>query len=93
VEGSTPETGETMTNVETIADRFEIQALRVDFADALMMHDYGRFASLFTIDGAWRVPYMNVEIVGRENVRSSVERMQALWEYFVQTTHPGADRG
>jgi uncharacterized protein (TIGR02246 family) len=78
-----------MSNLEAIADRVEIEALRAEFTDALMMRDYDRFASLFTSDGAWRIPYIKVEIVGREEIRTAIERMQGLWEYFVQTTHPG----
>jgi hypothetical protein len=42
-----------------IADRFEIEALRGEFTDAGMMRDYDRFASLFTKDGAWRMPHIN----------------------------------
>jgi uncharacterized protein (TIGR02246 family) len=79
-----------MSNVQAIADRFEIEALRGEFTDALMTHDYDRFASLFTPDGVWRIPYVNVEFVSREKIRAGVERMQGLWDYFVQTTHPGA---
>jgi ketosteroid isomerase-like protein len=78
-----------MSNLEAIVDRFEIEALRGEFTDALMMHDYDRFASLFTKDGAWRIPYINVELVSREEIRAGIERMQGLWDYFVQTTHPG----
>jgi ketosteroid isomerase-like protein len=78
-----------MNNLETIADRFEIEALRGEFTDALMVHDYDRFAALFTPDGAWRIPYINVELVSREEIRAGIERMQGLWDYFVQTTHPG----
>jgi hypothetical protein len=55
-----------MSGLEAIADRFDIEALRGEFNDALMMRDYDRFASLFTPDGAWRIPYINVEFVGRE---------------------------
>src|SRR4051794_12508452 len=57
-----------------------------------MMRDYDRFASLFTSDGAWRIPYIHVEHVGREQIRAAVEHMQGLWEFFVQTTHSGASR-
>ena len=32
---------------------------------------------------------VEIEIVGREEIRAGIERMQGLWEYFVQTTHPG----
>jgi ketosteroid isomerase-like protein len=72
-----------------IADRVEIEALRGELTDAVMMRDYDRFASLFTEDGAWRIPDVNVEFVGREQIRAGIERLQGLWDYFVQTTHPG----
>jgi ketosteroid isomerase-like protein len=78
-----------MRDFQAIADRVEIEALRGEFTDALMMRDYDRFASLFTPGGAWRIPYINVEIVGREEIRAGIERMQGLWDYFVQTTYPG----
>jgi ketosteroid isomerase-like protein len=78
-----------MEKFQTIADRVEIEALRGEFTDALMMHDYDRFASLFTRDGVWRIPYIHVELVGRERIRAGIERMQGLWDYFVQTSHPG----
>jgi ketosteroid isomerase-like protein len=78
-----------MSDFQAIADRFEIEALRGEFTDALMMRDYDRFASLFTLDGVWRIPYINVEIVRRDEIRAGIERMQGLWDYFVQTPHPG----
>jgi ketosteroid isomerase-like protein len=78
-----------MDDLQVIVDRFEIEALRGEFTDALMMRDYDRFASLFTQDGAWRIPYINVEFIGREEIRVGIERMQGLWDYFVQTVHPG----
>jgi ketosteroid isomerase-like protein len=78
-----------MNDLQTIADRIEIEALRDEFTDALMMHNYDRFASLFTSDGAWRIPYVNVDFVTRKEISAGIERMQGLWEYFVQTTHPG----
>jgi ketosteroid isomerase-like protein len=89
---STPEspaTTKSVNDLQAIADRVEIEALRGDFTDALMMHDYDRFASLFTDDATWAIPYIKVEIVGREAIRAGIERMQGLWDYFVQTTHPG----
>jgi len=79
-----------MSILQTVADRVEIETLRGEFTDALMMHDYDRFASLFTGDGAWRIPYIHTDFVGRDKIRAGVERMQGLWDYFVQTTHPGA---
>ena len=78
-----------MSGFQAIADRVEIEALRGEFTDAAMMHDYDRLASLFTQDGAVRMPYANTEIVGREEIRAGSERLQGLWDYFVQTTHPG----
>ncbi len=78
-----------MSDLQAIADRVEIEALRGEFTDAIMMRDYDRFASLFTQDGVWRIPYVNVEFVRREEIRAGIERMQSLWYYFVQTVHPG----
>jgi hypothetical protein len=37
-----------------IADRVEIEALRGEFTDSVMMRDYDRAATLFTSDGAAR---------------------------------------
>ena len=45
-----------MGDVQAIADRVEIEALRGEFTDAVMTHDYDRGASLFTHDGAVRIP-------------------------------------
>jgi ketosteroid isomerase-like protein len=81
-----------MSILPTLADRFEIEVLRGEFTDAAMVHDYDRFASLFTSDGAWRIPYANVELIGAHEIRSGIERAQAVWEYFVQTAHPGMTR-
>jgi len=78
-----------MSDLQAIADRFEIEALRGEFTNAAMMRDWDRFASLFTHDGAVRIPDVNAEAVGREEIRAGAERLQGLWDYFVQTTHPG----
>src|SRR5690349_3512010 len=79
-----------MSDLQAIADRVEIEALRGEFTDAGMMRDYDRFASVFAPDGAWRMPHIDVEFVGRPEIRAGIERMQGLWDYFVQTVHPGA---
>jgi ketosteroid isomerase-like protein len=78
-----------MRDLQSIADRSEIETLRDEFTDALMMRDYDRFASLFTSEGVWRIPYVDVEFVGRDAIRAGIERMQGLWDYFVQTLHSG----
>jgi ketosteroid isomerase-like protein len=78
-----------MTDFQAIADRVEIEALRGEFTDAAMMSDRTRLSSLFTPDGALRMPNIPVELVGREEIRAGGERLQAQWEFFVQTTHAG----
>jgi ketosteroid isomerase-like protein len=78
-----------MSDFHAVADRVEIEALRGEFTDAAMMRDRARLASLFTPDGALRMPNVPAELVGREQIRAGGERLQALWEIFVQTTHPG----
>ena len=78
-----------MSDLQAIADRVEIDALRGEFADAGLMRDYDRVASLFTSDGALRMPNVPVELVGREQIRAWRERREAFVEYFVQTAHPG----
>jgi SnoaL-like domain len=79
-----------MSDLQAIADRVEIEALRGEFTDAGMMRDFDRFASLFTQDAVWRIPVVNVEFVGREEIRAGIERLgEGLWDYLVQTTHPG----
>jgi ketosteroid isomerase-like protein len=77
------------SDVRDIADRFEIEALHGEFTDAVMMHDHDRLASLFTPDGAVRMPHIHAEAVSREQIRAGIERLLASLDYFVQTTHPG----
>jgi ketosteroid isomerase-like protein len=79
-----------VSDLQAIADRVEIEALRGEFTDAIMMGDYDRLASLFTHDGAVRMPYIGVDLASRQEVRAGIERMQAQLGYFVQTTHPGS---
>jgi ketosteroid isomerase-like protein len=78
-----------VSELSVIADRVEIEALRGEFTDAGMMRDWDRLASLFTLDGVWRIPDAGVEFVSREEIRAGVERLRGLWDYFVQNTHPG----
>jgi ketosteroid isomerase-like protein len=78
-----------VNDFQAIADRVEIEALRNEFTDASMMHDWDRFASLFTSNGTWRMPHINEELVGREGIRAGVERLRGKWEYFIQNTHSG----
>src|SRR3954471_11757 len=73
-----------MSELDAIADRVEIEALRGEFTDAVMMGDYDRLASLFTQDGVVRMPHINAEATSREEIRAGIEQMQGLWDYFVQ---------
>jgi hypothetical protein len=50
-----------MSDFQAIADRVEIEALRGEFTDAAMMRDRARLASLFTPDGALRMPNIPAE--------------------------------
>ena len=78
-----------MSDLKAIADRVEIEALRGEYTDAAMMRDYNRLASLFTPDGALRIPDANVELADREQIRAWGGRVPAVVDYLVQTTHPG----
>jgi ketosteroid isomerase-like protein len=81
-----------MSDYQAIADRVEIEALRGEFTDAVMMNDHDRLASLFTPDGVVRIPLGNIEATGQEGIRALGERRQAFADYFIQTTHPGTLR-
>jgi ketosteroid isomerase-like protein len=81
-----------MSDFQAIADRVEVEALRGEFTDAAMMRDYDRLASLFTPDGALRMPDVPVELAGREEIRAWGERVPAVVSYLVQNTHPGTIR-
>jgi ketosteroid isomerase-like protein len=81
-----------MSDLQAIVDRFEIEALRGEFTDAVMMRDYDRVASLFTPDGAWRMPNIPAELAGQEEIRAFGERVPGFVDYLVQTTHPGTIR-
>jgi ketosteroid isomerase-like protein len=78
-----------MSDFQAIADRVEIEALRGEFTDAVMMRDYDRVASLFTPDGVWRMPKIPVELAGQEQIRAWGQRVPAFVDYLVQTSHPG----
>jgi len=78
-----------MSDFQAIADRVEIEALRGELTDAAMMRDYDRAASLFTPDGAVRMPHIPAELTGREEIRAWGQRLPDLVDFLVQTTHPG----
>jgi len=81
-----------MNDLQAIADRVEIEALRGEFTDAAMMNDYDRVAELFTPDGVVRMPHAQVELAGWEQMRGFGKRRDAIVEFFIQNTHPGVIR-
>ncbi|WP_327092158.1 nuclear transport factor 2 family protein [Nonomuraea sp. NBC_01738] len=81
-----------MTDLRAIADRVEIEALRGELTDAVMMRDHDRLATLFTPDAALRWPHIGKEFVGRDEIRAGIAWGQSLWEFFVQNVHPGIIR-
>jgi uncharacterized protein (TIGR02246 family) len=82
-----------MSDLQAVADRVEIEALRGEFTDAVMMGDDDRVAALFTEDCVWRMPNIPVELAGRDAIRAFRARVPDLVEFFVQNTHPGFDHG
>ena len=80
-----------MSDFQAIADRVEIEALRGEFTDAAMMRDRARLASLFTPDGALRMPNIPVELVGREEIRAGGERLQSPVGLLRAEHTPGHD--
>jgi ketosteroid isomerase-like protein len=79
-----------MGDLQAIADRVEIEALRGEFTDAAMMRDHDRFVSLFTDDAVIRIPDANIEQSGRAEIRAGTERLADEWEYFVSPACPCA---
>jgi ketosteroid isomerase-like protein len=78
-----------MSDLQAIIDRVEIEALRGEFTDATMMRDYDRMASLFTPDGALRMPNIPAEMTSPEQISAFGRRVPDLVEFLVQITHPG----
>lgn len=78
-----------MRNLQSIADRVEIEALRGEYSDAVMMRDYDRLASLFTPDGALRMPNVPAALAGQGEIRAFGRRVPDVVDYLLQTTHPG----
>jgi hypothetical protein len=69
-----------MSDSQAIADRVDIEALLGESIDSQMVDDYDRFASLFTPDGMWRVPAVNAEFAGREEIRAGIKRLKTeVW--------------
>jgi hypothetical protein len=76
---------------QRIADRVEIEALRAEFSDAVMMRDYHRLASLFSAEGTLRIPGIP-DMVGEIAIRTWGAQVPDVVDYLVQTAHPGTIR-
>lgn len=81
-----------MSTLQDVVDRFEIETLRAEVTDAVMMRHFERFASLFTTDAVVRWPHIGKEFAGSAEIRAGIEWGQGLWEFFVQNVHPGIIR-
>src|SRR4029450_4906156 len=86
---TTDKGGKPMRDLQAIADRVEIEALRGEFTDAVMMRDYDRAASLFTEDCVLRMPHIAVEVAGPGGIRAWGRQVPAFVDFLVQNTHPG----
>jgi ketosteroid isomerase-like protein len=78
-----------MSDFRAIADRVEIEALRGEYTDAAMMRDYDRMASLFTPDGALRMPNVPAEMNSPEEIRTFGRRVPEFVDFLIQNSHPG----
>lgn len=75
---------------EESADRAAIEQLRIAFTDAAMMNDHDRLGSLFTADGALRIPHGGIEAIGPAEVTALGVRRAEATACFIQTATPGA---
>ena len=66
--------------------------MRGEFTDAVMMRDYDRVASLFTTDGALRIPEIPLDLTGRQQIRAWGDGVPTVVDFLVQTTHVGTIR-
>jgi hypothetical protein len=72
-----------MSDLRTIADCLEIEALRGEFTNAEMMCDYDRFPSLFTKDGRAADPRRQRRVHQPRGDPRRIEQLQGLWDCFV----------
>ncbi|MGI5128622.1 hypothetical protein ACQEVB_17560 [Pseudonocardia sp. CA-107938] len=70
-----------------IIDRIEIEALRAEITDAVLMRDVDRVAAQFTIDGVMRWPHIGRESVGRAEIRAGVDRYHRHRRKYAQRVY------
>lgn len=78
-----------MNELHDLDDRIAIRELREEFTDAVMMNDHERFGSLFTTEGALRIPEAAIDVVGPDQIRAVGVEREALAACFVQNMHAG----
>jgi SnoaL-like domain len=78
-----------MSQFRSISDRYEIEALRAAYTEALMGHRYSRVASLFTHDGVLWTSQSSASALERDQICSWLEQRQTLCVFFVQTSRSG----
>lgn len=70
---------------EAWAIHYELRTLGERFADTANRRDFDGFVDLWTEDGLWEIgPPIDVRFTGRADIRSGIERMLGLWDFFVQ---------
>jgi hypothetical protein len=80
-----------MSDPQATADRVEIEAIRGECTDAVMMCDHDRLASLLTPDGAARNLRQHRGRRPGGDPRHG-RRREAFTDNFVQTTYPPTPR-
>ena len=74
-----------MSDLQAVVDRVEIEALRGESTDAVVMRDYDRGAALFTPDAVLQMPNVPVELEGREAIRAWGMRCRTWWTSSCRT--------
>lgn len=78
-----------MNDFRAVADRVEIEALRGEYSDGVVMRDYEQIASLFTEDGALRMPDIPVNLEGRGQIRAWGRKVPDVVAFLIQNTYSG----
>lgn len=77
-------------DLRLVRDRVEIDFLRAECTDATVMNDIDRLARLFTEDAIVRVPDLEIEWRGLDQIRLGFHQLTSGMEVFVQNSHPGS---
>lgn len=78
-----------MTDLRAVTDRVEIEALRGEYCDAVVLRDYERIATLFTSDGALRMPDIPANLEGPEQIRAWGRKVPDMVDFLIQNNYAG----